>query len=144
MKKYECPKCGEWIECYPENGNDSVTCPDCKSNLELDVDAEFIPGTGWRDRTKLVLRALAGLVAAAILSVQGQTVEVYNSFGKRDDADWKNAAKQIFVCGGGYGRWITIGRIDTTSPDQNGFSPNWTYIIVKFKPVVKQLPNGNY
>ncbi len=73
-----------------------------------------------------------------------QTVEVYNIFGKKDDADWKHAARQIFIAGGGYGRWITVGRIDTTSVDQNGFSPNWTYIIVKFRPVIKQLPNGNY
>jgi len=75
-----------------------------------------------------------------------QTVEVYNDYGKRDDADWKNAARQIFVCGGGFGRWLTIGRIDTTSPDQNGFSPNWSYIIIKAPmiPVIKKLPNGNY
>jgi hypothetical protein len=73
-----------------------------------------------------------------------QTVEVYNIFGKVDDANWKNPAKQIFFAGGGVGRWMTVGRIDTTSPDQKGFSPNWTYILVKYIPVVKQMPNGDY
>jgi len=72
----------------------------------------------------------------------GQTVEVFNDFGKRDDADWKNAARQIFICGGIHGRWLTISRFDTKAPDQRGFDPSFTYEICKFKPIVKKLPNG--
>jgi hypothetical protein len=94
-------------------------------------------------KTSLYCLVIAVLLRLAF-DVTGQTVEVYNIFGKQDDKNWKNAARQIFICGGDYGRWMTVGRINTKSPDQKGFEPNWTYVICKFKPVVKQLPNGMY
>jgi hypothetical protein len=84
------------------------------------------------------------LLLLLCVTAQAQTVEVYNVFGKQDDANWKNAARQIFIAGGIHGRWLTIGRINTTAADQRGFDPSFTYIISKFMPVVKKLPNGNY
>jgi hypothetical protein len=92
------------------------------------------------------MRTLIFTIMSTCLTAFGQTVEVYNHVGKKDDKDWTDQAKQIFICGGGLGRWITIGRIDATSPDKNGFSPNWTYIIIRapMVPIMKKLPNGNY
>lgn len=87
------------------------------------------------------------LIVALVLwhcTVHAQTVEVYNVFGKQDDANWKNAARQIFIAGGLSGRWLTIGRVNTTAPDQRGFDPSFTYVISKYIPIVKKLPNGNY
>jgi len=81
---------------------------------------------------------------ALCMTASGQTVEVYNAFGKQDDHDWKNAARQIFIAGGVSGRWLTIGRINTTAPDQLGFDPSFTYVICKFKPIIRKMPNGNY
>jgi len=95
---------------------------------------------------KTIIVSLIGLVViwAWALCSHAQTVEVFNAFGPVSDKDWKNQAKQIFVCAPPWGRWLTIGRINTTDPDQKGFEPNMTYLICKFKPVVKQLANGYY
>lgn len=71
-----------------------------------------------------------------------QTVEVYNDFGKQDDKHWQNAARVIYICGGIHGRWLEVVRFNTQATDQRGFDPSYTYCVSKFRPVLKQLPNG--
>jgi hypothetical protein len=82
------------------------------------------------------------LIAIIFRLVFAQTVEVFNNYGKQDDHDWKDTAKQVFFTSKDYGRWLTIARFDTTSPDQTGFHPSFTYGICKYKPIVKKLKNG--
>jgi hypothetical protein len=91
-------------------------------------------------KTSLYCLIIAVLLRLSF-DVTAQTVEVYNAFGKQNE---EHPAKQIFICGGTQGLWLTISRFDTTAPDQHGFSPNYTYAICKFLPIVKRLPNGLY
>ena len=84
------------------------------------------------------------ILFAICMSANAQMVEVYNIFGKQDDSTWKYPAKQLFISGGYAGRWLTIVRFDTTAPEQHGFDPSFTYVISKFKPVARQLKNGDW
>jgi len=50
----DCPECGESVEFTHETKE--VFCPNCKADLSVDVDAEFIDGS-WKDLTALRSKA---------------------------------------------------------------------------------------
>jgi len=52
-REYECPVCHDSVEIELTN-TAKLRCPSCRELLRLDADAEFIPGSGWRDLSKLV------------------------------------------------------------------------------------------
>ena len=89
---------------------------------------------------KTTLYCLA--IALAFRIALAQSVEIMSDHGK-EPADALYPAKQLFISGGMYGRWLTILRFDSTVT-RFGFDPVFTYAICKFKPVVKKLPNGYY
>lgn len=95
-----------------------------------------------KNRFKTGAIALAFIMSAVFAYTQ--TVEVFNDYGKQDDARWKNTAKQVFFENPHNGRWLTVIRFDCASNKDKGFDPSFTYAVSKFKPVVKKYRDGMY
>ena len=54
-KEYDCPVCHESFAVpLSTSSAKKLRCPSCHELLRFETDAEFIPGAGWRDLSKLV------------------------------------------------------------------------------------------
>jgi hypothetical protein len=83
------------------------------------------------------LAALIGVILAKLLLAQTSV-----PFDVTRPLDGQPS--RIEVKGGVSGVWLIVGRANTQDPLGKGFDPSYTYLLVNYKPKVKQLKDGRW